>query len=177
MYSLSLDTRIVYVVALLGVILGSANLIHASHGHHKSSSEHGSAKTNGDELLPAVCENGETMTRAKHEADVASFKNCKYQRKNATDIFHLGFDINGDGGLDKEECNLARSYYLSGIERLVLETCDEIFDHCDCDGDGKITTADMEKAVFTCLRNCQIVEIVYDHIAARMKGRAFQGKQ
>lgn len=144
---------------------------------HHGSSHHGSGGGGGDEMLPAVCANGETMSRSKHEADIASFENCKYQRLDAIAWMDKGFDMNGDGSLDMHECIQARKYYLKWWERPVAESCDTVFLHCDCDGDGLITQEDFERAVFTCLRNCETVMTIDKYIASRMKdGLAYNGK-
>ena len=131
----------------------------------------------GDELLPAVCANGETMSRMKHEADIKSFETCPHKRDEAVAIMGKGFDLNGDGCLTLDECVYARNYYLTKWwEKAVAEDCDTVFKHCDCDGDGRICPDDFEKAVFTCLRNCDTVMMINKYIASRMEGGiAFNG--
>ena len=151
-----------YLCILLLLLFSS---VYARH-HHGGS----------DELLPAVCSNGETMLRSKHEEDIKSFENCPHQRSDAIAVMGKGFDLNRDGCLTMNECVLARNYYLTWYEKTVAEGCDTIFLHCDCDGDGRICPPDFEQAVFTCLRNCDSVEMINHFIASRMEGdKAFNG--
>jgi hypothetical protein len=167
--------------------------ISCKHSHH-SSSHHSFSKSDDDyynnktvvfdmsgdpnELLPAPCVNGEVMTRGKHQQDLNSWKNCPVKREEVMAINQMGFDINGDGSIDMDECNQARHYYLSWIERTVAESCDKVFEHCDCDGDGKISKEDFQRSVFTCLRNCKAGVMINHYIGSRMvNGKAFSGKQ
>lgn len=178
--------RAVVVAFLLGLALALLQApAHAKHhsgvashrGEHAQKSTESASYADPNELLPAVCVNGETMTRAQHQKNLDSFKHCKYQRSDAIAIFNRGFDINGDGGLDKHECNLARNYYLTSLERVFVEDCDTVFKHCDCDGDGLVTIEDLVRAEFTCIRDCKTATIIADYISNRMKGDAFEGKQ
>lgn len=116
------------------------------------------------------------MTRGKHQADLDSFKDCPYQREDVLKAFHRGFDIDGSGKIEFDECKKARKYYLSWPERLVAEPCETVFRHCDCDGDGSISPEDFLNSKFTCLRNCETIVMANHFIVSRMKGEAFQGK-
>lgn len=178
MKNFSRTLKILATLAIVALSLQEMLSVNANRHHHGSSSSgtSGDSSVNMDEYLPAVCANGETMTRRQHQHDVDSFKNCPYQRSDALSIFNKGFDLNGDGGLDIEECNLARNYYLTSLERAFVEDCDTVMKHCDCDGDGVITMDDLEKAVFTCIRDCKTATIVATYISSRMKGNAFEGK-
>ena len=132
-----------------------------------------------NELLPSPCVNGETMTRQKHQDDLDSWIDCPVQREQVMKINEQGFDIDGDGNIDMDECVLARRFYLEKwIERAIAESCDKVFEHCDCDGDGLISTEDFLNARFTCLRNCKAGVMINHYIGSRMvDGKAFGEKQ
>lgn len=114
------------------------------------------------------------MTRGEHEADVRSFLESPYKREDAIGWFKMGFDMNGDGGVDIHECEAARSHYLGVLELAFAETCETVMLHCDCDGDGVITEEDFQRSVFTCLRNAQAVKMIDYFLLSRIKnGKAF----
>jgi len=182
-----------YGLTLALTLLLFVSSIICKHPHH-SSSHHSSSQTSitndndkplqfdmsGDpkQLLPAPCVNGEVMTRGDHQKDLDSWKKCPVKREQVMAINRMGFDINGDGSIDMDECNQARHYYLSWAERMVAESCDKVFEHCDCDGDGMISEEDFKRSVFTCLRNCKAGVMINHYIGSRMKnGKAFAGKQ
>ena len=152
------------------IVLCLGSVIDARH-HHSSGS---------DELLPAVCTNGETMLKSVHDENIKSFEKCKYKREDALIWVTWGFDINNDTFIDMNECEVSRTYYFSWLELSTpfAETCDTVFLHCDCDGDGLIGQEDFSKATFTCLRDCKTVMDFDYYIKSRMvKDKAFAGKK
>lgn len=136
--------------------------------HH--SSHHTNNSTSGDpnEILPSLCANGATVTRAEREKNQASLETCKYDRQSAIEVFKAGFDVDGDGLFTIDECYKARRAYIHTWEEPFAESCEKIFDHCDCNADRVITVEDFETAVDTCLRNCDTIEKFMHYVGSRM---------
>ncbi len=144
----------------------------STHAKHR----HISTIDGGTELLlTAVCANGETMTRARHELDASSFKDCPHQRNDTLVWFDRGFDLDGDNAVSVDECNMARNKYTKFWERPLVPDCAKIFRHCDCDGDGFISHQDFHKAVYTCMRDCKTVKLFYKFVISRLpaNGKAY----
>jgi hypothetical protein len=132
---------------------------------------------NGDTHLPTICTNGLTKTKADYEADLASWKNCRWQRMDIVNLTNVGFDLNGDGGIDIDECGTARHEYFSLEESVWGETCKEVITKCDCDGDGIITAWDFENSSFHCVPNCFKANLIWWLLGSRIaNGKAYTGK-
>ncbi len=68
-------------------------------------------------------------------------------------------------------CIYARNHFLKHwYERIEAEDCGTVMLHCDCDGDGYISRDDLDKAVFTCLRNCDTIMEFNKYVISRIKG-------
>ena len=122
-------------------------------------------------MLPSLCKNGATVTRGEREANQQSLLECKYDRSNAIEVFKAGCDINKDGFFTIDECYQLRRLLPALIEPFA-ESCEEIFRHCDCDGDGIITERDFLTAVDTCLRNCSKIEEFMTKVGPRLSKEA-----
>lgn len=142
---------------------------------HAHKSEDSTEGTSGDDVMEPLCVNGKMVTRARREENLKSLENCPLNRDDVIAIFKKGFDINQDGWFTMDECEKARTYYLKWWERPEAESCAEVFDHCDCDGDGRINEQDFTDARDTCLRNCDTLKMINFFIGSRMVGDAFEG--
>lgn len=129
------------------------------------------------ELMPSICVNGGTKTRADYEADQASWIGCPWQRSDVIEWTGRGFDLNGDELIDEDEINTARHYYFEDYELIFGETAAEVLDHCDCDGDGFISTDDFLNSKMTCIRNCNKAREVWWFLGSRIaNGVPYSGK-
>jgi hypothetical protein len=50
----------------------------------------------------------------------------------------------------------------------VVESCQVVFDHCDCNGDGLIDKEDVIKAVDYCLNTCPKVLDFWKYVGSHM---------
>jgi len=159
--------RAFIVMACLALLIFSAT---PTLGKKHHSSHHTNNSTSGDpnEILPSLCANGATVTRAEREKNQASLETCKYDRQSAIEVFKAGFDVDGDGLFTIDECYKARRAYIHTWEEPFAESCEKIFDHCDCNADRVITVEDFETAVDTCLRNCDTIEKFMHYVGSRM---------
>ncbi len=90
----------------------------------------------------------------------------------------LGFDMNDDGGISMEECEYTRKYYFSEAELVWGESCETVFQRCDCDGDGFIIYEDFRDSEFSCLKDCGAATRLWYFVGSRMTSKkAFDGKQ
>lgn len=124
-----------------------------------------------DDYIESICVNAESITRKKHQEDIDSMLTCPHQRSDVVEMLDWGFDINNDGYIDKNECEAARNFYLNWWEKPIMESCDTIFRHCDCDGDGMIDHKDIMNSVDTCIRNCDKVMLLMTYVKERVKNR------
>lgn len=157
--------------ALLAVIvlLALFGISFASHAHH--------GETKNDTKQQPLCANGKVISLERQEENRKSLETCRLKREDVIAVFRKGFDISGDGWFTPDECEKARGFYLKWYERALAstETCAKVFEHCDCDGDGRINEKDFEDAKNTCLRNCDTLVMIDFFIGSRMKGNAFEG--
>lgn len=156
--------RTFIVIACLALLLTPA----LAKRHHSSLHSSNSTSGNPNEVLPSLCANGATVTRAEREKNQASLETCKYDRQSAIEVFKAGFDVDGDGLFTIDECYKARRAYIHTLEEPFAESCEKIFDHCDCNADRVITIDDFDTAVDTCLRNCDTIEKFMHYVGSRM---------
>lgn len=131
---------------------------------------------NKGKLVMSPCANGAVKTQEQVEADLLSWKDCPWQRADVINWTKRGFDLNGDGGIDEDECNEARNYYFKPAERIWGESCGAVMDHCDCDGDGLIDETDFLSSGMTCIRNCAKAKEVWYFLGSRiLNGKPFSG--
>lgn len=132
-----------------------------------------------NDLLPAPCVNGLTLTRKQHNADLESWETCRFQRMDLIKYMRGGFDMDGDSAISFEECNYIRNYYFNKAELVFGESCETVFQRCDCDGDGYITYEDYRDSNFSCLRACRDAERLWYFVGSRMVDptKAFSGVQ
>jgi len=158
-------------LSILFVMLIGVSIAHR-HKHKGGDAEEG---TNDNDIMEPLCANGKLVTRARREENRKSLESCSLKREDVIAVFRKGFDINNDGWFTKDECEKARGYYLKWWERPEAESCDKVFEHCDCNGDGRINEQDFEDAKDTCLRNCDTLKMIDFFIGSRMEGNAFEG--
>lgn len=121
------------------------------------------------DLISSKCLNGASKTRAAYEADLASWKNCRWQRSDVINMTGMGFDLNGDKFIDAYEIEFARHYYFSAPELIMAESTKEVMEHCDCDGDGVISEEDFLNSDMSCIRNCDKAAEVWYFLGSRIK--------
>lgn len=119
------------------------------------------------DILQSVCIGKEGVTRAKHEANLASWKNCRFQREDLVSWVKIFFP-NNTKGLTMEDCLKVRSHYLKGPELAILESCETVFIRCDCDKDGIIDEDDLINTADYCLKDCKAAERLYFCVGSRM---------
>lgn len=156
--------------------------------HHRKTDHHGNSTgvLDPNELLPSLCANGATVTRGEREANIASLETCKYHRDDVIDAVKELFVLNEDdedceGSAEDcglrftiEDCYAGRHRLLPAIIEPFVESCETIFDHCDCDADRVITTRDFHTAIDTCLRNCRTLHDLVDHVKGKLSDKMRQ---
>lgn len=165
--------KLLLVAALL--LLFSIGLVNAKKHHHVSAEDDEFGGLDPDELIQSQCIGVKPVTRRKHMADLKSMVNCSHTRDDVVQMLNWGFDINNDHVISKGECGTARDHLLNWVEKAFVEGCDEIFRHCDCDGNGVLTTQDVMDSIDTCLRNCEKVELAVTYGMDRIKNRNVYG--
>ena len=120
-----------------------------------------------------------TALAMQHFRDSQSWQSCRWQRKQAIEWLSRGFDLNGDGEFDLNECVRARHYYLSDRERLRVPTCERLFSYCgngvykcSVGGTGSCTfylsLHDFEEYRYTCVASCDAITALWYYVVSRM---------
>lgn len=133
----------------------------------------------GEELVYSPCKNGISHPKSVVEEDQASWLTCSHQRAEVIEYMKRGFDLDNNQMWDIDECEMARQYYFSPMERMLAAkiSCEDIFFRCDCDGDGSISQEDFEMSYLSCLRNCDRAMLIKRLVLDRMPtDHAFEGK-
>lgn len=125
--------------------------------------------------MPSKCVNGVSKTKATYDSDINSWKNCKWQRSDVINMTGLGFDLNGDQVIDAYEIEFARHYYFTSFELVFGESTKEVIEHCDCDGDGRISQEDFLSSEMSCIRNCDKAEEVWWFLGSRIGSKPYSG--
>jgi hypothetical protein len=119
------------------------------------------------DILQSVCVGKEGVTRAHHEANLNSWKDCRFKREDLVEWVRIFFP-NNTRGLTMEECQRVRSHYLKGPELAVLESCETVFVRCDCNKDGVIDEEDLENTGDYCIKDCKAANRLFYCIGDRM---------
>ena len=98
---------------------------------------------------------------------------CKYKRSEVMPCVEKYADLNGDREIDAHEIDVLERALLTPFERIgtFFVTISHIMSHCDvgADGkpDGKISEADFERSVDTCLATCKRVTMFFEMVCQR----------
>lgn len=122
------------------------------------------------DIIDKGCVIDSKITRATFEANQKSLFNCNLNRSDVVEFARV-FDLNRDLAIGYDECVKIREHYVPEIARSIVESCDEVFRRCDCDGDGYITNDDFDRSIPTCLRDCPSLNKVNDLIIKNMKDK------
>lgn len=145
-------------VIVLGVVLLGILLIQQTDAvsHHKPT-----------DIIQSVCVGKAGVTRAQHEKNLASWKNCRFQREELVPWVQKLFPQN-TLGLSMENCTSVRNKFLKGPELAVMETCETVFIRCDCNKDGIIDEEDLLNTSDYCIKDCKAANRLFFAIGDRI---------
>lgn len=102
------------------------------------------------------------------------FNECSVHREDVIVLAATYFDVNNDELLSKKELEHAWNRLLYWYERIAtmtpwVESASDIINHCDADGDEKLSLKDYYETRDHCLNSCEKVQFILGKLKPRIE--------